>query len=95
MFLKKRWSLLLLKHLRQTAKFQSVGRLHTLLGLHFNATICNPYQKLRYKSNQIPLPVQSCRQRYRYFTDKNTDRISTRKNKRCILGVFHPSCNAF
>ena len=39
MFLKKRWSLLLLKHRRQTAKFQFVGRLYTLLGLHFNATL--------------------------------------------------------
>ena len=44
---------------------------------------------------QIPLLIQSCRQRYRYFTAKNIDRISTYKNKRCILGVFHPSCNAF
>ena len=44
---------------------------------------------------QIPLLIQSCRQRYRYFTAKNIDRISTHKNKRCILGVFHPSCNAF
>lgn len=30
-----------------------------------------------------------------YFTAKNIDRISTYKNKRCILGVFRPSCNAF
>ena len=44
---------------------------------------------------QIPLLIQSCRQRYRYFTAKNIGRISTYKNKRCILGVFHPSCNAF
>ena len=46
-------------------------------------------------AKQIPLLIQSCRQRYRYFTAKNIDRISTYKNKRCILGVFHPSCNAF
>ena len=44
---------------------------------------------------QIPLLIQSCRQRYRYFTEKNIDRISTYKNKRCILGVFRPFCNAF
>ena len=44
---------------------------------------------------QIPLLIQSCRQRYRYFTAKNIGRISTYKNKRCILGVFHLSCNAF
>lgn len=49
----------------------------------------------RFFSNQIPLLIQSCRQRYRYFTVKNIDRISTYKNKRCILGVFRPSCNAF
>ena len=30
-----------------------------------------------------------------YFTEKNIDRISTHKNKRCILGIHHPSCNAF
>ena len=30
-----------------------------------------------------------------YFTEKNIGRISTYKNKRCILGVFRPSCNAF
>ena len=44
---------------------------------------------------QILLLIQSCRQRYRYFTAKNIGRISTYKNKRCILGAFHPSCNAF
>ena len=44
---------------------------------------------------QIPQMIQLCHLRYRYFTEKNIDRISTYKNKRCILGVFHPSCNAF
>ena len=39
--------------------------------------------------------IQSCHLRYRYFTEKNIDRISTYKNKRCILGHYHPSCNAF
>ena len=52
-------------------------------------------QILSPQPKQIPLLIQSCRQRYRYFTAKNIDRISTYKNKRCILGVFHPSCNAF
>ena len=52
-------------------------------------------QVLPPQPKQIPLLIQLCRQRYRNFTDKNIDRISTYKNKRCILGVFHPFCNAF
>ena len=35
MFLKKRWSLLLLKHLRQTAKFQFIGEREQKITLPF------------------------------------------------------------
>ena len=67
-------------------------------------------QILSPQPNQIPLLIQSCRQRYRYcettrfsnarrerflFYCKKTSNQAIRKNKRCILGVFHPSCNAF
>ena len=38
MFLKKRWSLLLLKHRRQTAKFQFVGQFNCT---HFNYLYAN------------------------------------------------------
>ena len=38
MFLKKRWSLLLLKHRRQTAKFQFVGKFNCT---HFNYLYAN------------------------------------------------------
>ena len=64
-------------------------------GTNVEITRRSPIQILPLQPKQIPLLIQSCRQRYRYFTAKNIGRISTYKNKRCILGVFHSSCNAF
>ena len=67
-------------------------------------------QILSPQPNQIPLLIQSCRQRYRYceatrfsnarrerflFYCKSPDNQAIHTNKRCILGIFHPSCNAF
>ena len=43
----------------------------------------------------IPQMIQLCHLRYRYFIDKNTKKVSTYKNKRCILDYCHLICNAF
>ena len=67
-------------------------------------------QILSPQPKQIPLLIQSCWQRYRYceatrfsnarrerflFYCKSPDNQAIHTNKRCILGIFRPSCNAF
>ena len=49
-------------------------------------------QVLSPQPKQIPLLIQSCRQRYRYFTAKNIDRISTYKKSVAFWEYFtHPA----
>ena len=76
-------------------KTENITRCNSVWQSAWFGTKMPQVQVLSPRPNQIPLLIQSCRQRYRYFTEKNIDIISTYKNKRCIWGVFHPSCNAF